>query len=258
MAIVILLTAKTAEALRDNGTWSWQDHCVVSDQFAEFLDRAISDRAEFRYTNAAQMLQRLNLQNTTLVAPPTTFTIPQPNLIQGQSQQGFSGWLWGAIGVGVTVISGIGGFGLVTLLSPKSKQSNTNPTLLSNQQSSFKEQQANPTIASTPNVTNIPTSIPVPSPSIISSPSTPIPNISATSPPVSYEFYHVVNVDNDDVLYVLSAPGVNNQVVGNIPFNGVEVLVTGIGVKINDGGFWLPVRYRRVVGWVNSAYLSKQ
>jgi len=184
--------------------------------------------------------------------------VPQPNLIQGQSQQGFSGWLWGAIGVGVTVISGIGGFGLVTLLSPKSKQSNTNPTLLSNQQSSFKEQQANPTIASTPNVTNIPTSIPVPSPSIISSPSTPIPNISATSPPVSYEFYHVVNVDNDDVLYVLSAPGVNNQVVGNIPFNGVEVLVTGIGVKINDGGFWLPVRYRRVVGWVNSAYLSKQ
>ncbi len=83
-----LLTGKNPEVLRnDDGTWKWQDYCLVSDQLTAVLERTIAT-PEYRYTNAMQMLEALNPKVPTIlptnnsINPTLLFTPNSPNRMQ--------------------------------------------------------------------------------------------------------------------------------------------------------------------------------
>ena len=61
--------------------------------------------------------------------------------------------------------------------------------------------------------------------------------------------YRVVNVEEDDVLNIRTAPAGDARVVGAIPPNGRGVQLVGACRT------WCPVRYNGVTGWVNGRFL---
>ena len=67
--------------------------------------------------------------------------------------------------------------------------------------------------------------------------------------------YHIHSVASDDVLNMRSGPGINNSIVGEIPPNGTDVIIIGLGVK-QDGDWWVPVRYGSAAGWANSYFME--
>lgn len=68
---IVLLSGKNPEQLHNyDGTWNWQDYCVVSDQFAAAVERAITAQPQYRYSNAMQMLQALNTPPVPISPPP--------------------------------------------------------------------------------------------------------------------------------------------------------------------------------------------
>ncbi len=69
--------------------------------------------------------------------------------------------------------------------------------------------------------------------------------------------FRVVNVQSGDVLNVRSGPGVENEIVGALPSDGMGVQITGAGAAIGDT-IWVPVRYGALTGWVNFDYLEQQ
>ena len=74
VVMIVLLTGLPPEALKaPNNTWSWEDRCIVSDQFIQILNIALSSARDFRYVNAGQMLRALQ--------PNLTTPQPQPTII---------------------------------------------------------------------------------------------------------------------------------------------------------------------------------
>lgn len=68
--------------------------------------------------------------------------------------------------------------------------------------------------------------------------------------------FKVVYVAADDVLNVRSGPGVDNDIVGELAPDAVNVIVTGEG-QLVEGSLWVPVQAGAVAGWVNSTYLAE-
>jgi type II secretory pathway pseudopilin PulG len=105
MTMLILLTGQNPEALRNHdGTGNWQEYCVVSDDFASLLEKAIHIHPQHRFINAAQMLQALNSPvNLQVVAAPTKFSLPPvapiPTVVEEQQSKKksfpkFALWQW--------------------------------------------------------------------------------------------------------------------------------------------------------------------
>lgn len=69
--------------------------------------------------------------------------------------------------------------------------------------------------------------------------------------------YQVVNVASNDTLNVRSGPGTSNPAVGQIPFDGMGIEITGQGVLVRSA-LWVSVRYAELTGWVNRDYLAEQ
>lgn len=103
-----------------------------------------------------------------------------------------------------------------------------------------------PTVLATAEPTEVP----------IETPPTPLPTAEPSKP--AADLFEVVNVASDDVLNVRENPGVGNPIVGTIPPNGTGVEVIGASQQVEDGGFWLPVRYQGVTGWAHSYFLAPE
>ncbi|MEJ2212203.1 MAG: SH3 domain-containing protein, partial [Anaerolineae bacterium] len=88
---------------------------------------------------------------------------------------------------------------------------------------------------------------------------TEVPRDLPTEPPIGPVLgpFAVAGVAGDDVLNVRSGPGVGYDVVGTIPYYGLDVSVRAGGQEV-DGSWWVPVEYGDVSGWVNNAYLARQ
>jgi hypothetical protein len=67
----------------------------------------------------------------------------------------------------------------------------------------------------------------------------------------------VVGVYSDDTLNVRQGPGVQEPVVGTIPYYGRLVDVRAGGLEV-AGSWWVPVDHGNVSGWVNNSYLARQ
>lgn len=67
--------------------------------------------------------------------------------------------------------------------------------------------------------------------------------------------YMVVGVAADDVLNVRSGPGVDNGIVGTIPYSAINVAIVGEGVTVGDST-WVPIQYEFLSGWINLRYLA--
>jgi serine/threonine protein kinase len=89
MSLIELLTGLPPESLKaENNTWTWQEHCNVSDQLQQILNTALLAEPAFRFVNAEQMLR--SLQPDIISHAPSTLTalnqsthsliaIPAPN-----------------------------------------------------------------------------------------------------------------------------------------------------------------------------------
>jgi serine/threonine protein kinase len=57
---ILLLTGKPPDVLQNlDGTWNWQDYCLVNDQLTTILNKALSQNPKSRYSHAEQMLQAM-------------------------------------------------------------------------------------------------------------------------------------------------------------------------------------------------------
>ena len=123
VTIIVLLTGKSPEVLRNyDGTWNWQDDCVVSDQLVMVLERAIAPQPQYRYANAAQMLQAMNPTPANVIAYPVenTYQSVQPTYVsKPQAKPKLLPWQWGLIGAGSAALIALAAFGLTTLLTSK-------------------------------------------------------------------------------------------------------------------------------------------
>lgn len=68
-------------------------------------------------------------------------------------------------------------------------------------------------------------------------------------------YYRVVSVAENDVLNVRNKPGINNSIVGILPPNTAQVVITGPGQTV-DGSLWVPIQSGTVTGWVNRTFLA--
>ena len=69
-------------------------------------------------------------------------------------------------------------------------------------------------------------------------------------------YYHVVNVQNNDMLLIRFGPDVKYQLVGAIPHSGTTIQITAPEIKI-EKSYWVPIKYKGVEGWVNRGYLDE-
>ncbi len=70
ISLIELLTGLPPESLKaENNTWTWQEHCNVSDQLQQILNTALLAEPALRYVNAGQMLR--SLQPEMSYAPST-------------------------------------------------------------------------------------------------------------------------------------------------------------------------------------------
>jgi hypothetical protein len=141
LTVITLLTNRLPQLLqRPNGTWAWQDECLVSDQFASIVDRMLLPEGQrFEHAMAVQsaMQPQTIPQAPTVVAgyggPALGRTVETPAYQQVGAYQPESidprplpsssrpPWFWGAIGAGVMVAVGLGIF-----LASQSNNKSTN------------------------------------------------------------------------------------------------------------------------------------
>lgn len=79
-----------------------------------------------------------------------------------------------------------------------------------------------------------------------------------TKTPTPGLLYRVRHVQADDTLKVRVGPGVNSDVIVEIPRDARDIQVTEGTWKAPDGGVWVRITYKKVEGWVNSYYLQPQ
>jgi hypothetical protein len=119
--LVELLTNQPSEKLlQPDGSWSWQDECLVSDQFATLIERVISP-GETQFVSAMDMLGAMSfLRRSQPAATTLSFAPAAPEaavmLKERSPQVVFSAvaddkkptWLWFAMGSGAVALLGIG------------------------------------------------------------------------------------------------------------------------------------------------------
>jgi signal transduction histidine kinase len=69
--------------------------------------------------------------------------------------------------------------------------------------------------------------------------------------------YRVTMLGENERLDVHMAPTGESDVVGSIPYNGMDVQAIGKAETVGSMT-WLPVRYRKIQGWVNQAFLEEE
>jgi Bacterial SH3 domain len=107
-----------------------------------------------------------------------------------------------------------------------------------------------------------PTAAPTAAPSQVPAPTAtrrPAPTALPSPPPVgpSVGRFVVVGVYSGDVLNVRAGPGVEQPIVGSLPYYGQNVEVFA-GDQLVGESWWVPVRHGQVSGWVNRSYLASQ
>lgn len=168
VAIAQLLAAQPSELLvNPYGSWQWEEYCLVSDQFIDFLNRALSSDPRIRYANASEMLEALGITSESYL-PPASINYPpnySPNYLllpvtaPARTSQ-LVPWQWASIGVGAGLLLLLASLGVSKLSSP--------------QQQSIVEPPTSST-ASTP----VSTTTPVPTVTVTA---TPTPTLAVSSP----------------------------------------------------------------------------
>ncbi len=69
-------------------------------------------------------------------------------------------------------------------------------------------------------------------------------------------YYRVFKVKEDDMLWIRSTPKLNSKKVGAIPYNGIDIQMTGAEKTVGKSR-WVAIKYKDIEGWVNRAYLEK-
>jgi hypothetical protein len=120
--LVELLTRQPAEKLlQSDGSWRWQDECLVSDQFAILIEGVISP-GEIQFANAMEMLDAMHSPRrsqpvaTTLSFAPGVpeaavmlkIRLPQVGQFSSAPAAEKPAWFWFAVGSGAVAILGIG------------------------------------------------------------------------------------------------------------------------------------------------------
>ncbi|TAG94065.1 MAG: hypothetical protein EAZ09_12275 [Oscillatoriales cyanobacterium] len=174
VAALALLTAKPLNLLRHpDGSWNWEEHCTVSDQLAAVINRTIADPspnsfasandvlsalnfspAQYGYADTAQVLPAIDQNPAGFYVPATALSFdsnesqkPQPKLLV---------WQWIALGLGVTLLAALAGFGIVKKLNDRSEVSTTSEVTPQSQSSPF---ESSPESRSPPPPTSSPTSV---------------------------------------------------------------------------------------------------
>jgi serine/threonine protein kinase len=139
VTMLVLLTHQPPSTLQSvDGTWLWEDYCMVSDQLATVSETAVAPSMAARYANAMQMLQALEAEAGTAanvagfaaaanVSEFSSRTMISNSVGAVSTGQGkLPSWQWGLIGAAVTIGVGLAGFSLFSWLNPKpALQSNT-------------------------------------------------------------------------------------------------------------------------------------
>jgi hypothetical protein len=136
VTMVVLLTGKSPELLRNpNGSWNWEDYCLVNDRLLEVLNRSLAANPKQRYANAREMQQALNPTADFTPLPPTIIETPAENApirdrhipisaasppvkssvkteVSTVTQPKLEAWQWIAIGATVLGICILAAFGL--------------------------------------------------------------------------------------------------------------------------------------------------
>ncbi|NMF58994.1 protein kinase domain-containing protein [Pseudanabaena yagii] len=82
ISLIELLTGLPPESLKaENNTWTWQEHCNVSDQLQQILNTALLAEPAFRFVNAGQMLRSLQPEMSHAPSTLTPLTNPTRSLI---------------------------------------------------------------------------------------------------------------------------------------------------------------------------------
>jgi len=68
--------------------------------------------------------------------------------------------------------------------------------------------------------------------------------------------YEVIEVASTDVLNAREKPGVVSRKIGEIPSSSKEIKIIGEHVIIEKAE-WVPIKYKNILGWVNSRFLRK-
>ncbi len=110
-----------------------------------------------------------------------------------------------------------------------------------------------PTNTPPPTPTTFVTNTPIPPTAVPTHTPTP-----AAEPDVQpKEQFIVVGVESDDTLNVRSGAGVDNDVVGELPYNAVGVDLLAEDVLV-DGSPWQEIEYEEIRGWVNRSFIGVQ
>lgn len=173
VTMVVLLTGKSPELLRNpDGSWNWEDYCLVNDRLVEVLNRSLAANPKQRYANVREMQQALNPTADFTPLPPTIIEPPPENApirdrdipiskatppvktevstgTQSKLEPKLEVWQWTLIGATVIGIFILAGFGL--------NSSRTANTL--NSTSTTKSSPSSP-----PSLSNYPTESPAISP----------------------------------------------------------------------------------------------
>jgi serine/threonine protein kinase len=121
--LITLLTNVNPEVLR-SPLCNWQDNCVVSDQLAQLLNRAIEPDVQSRFFDAVQMLQYFNSG----YLPRPLYTAPSRSTQLLQGGQAKVNWKWMLIGVGASSLLGLTGFVGFKLQQPNSSTQTSQPS----------------------------------------------------------------------------------------------------------------------------------
>ncbi|MEM7114101.1 MAG: hypothetical protein AAF614_16825 [Chloroflexota bacterium] len=103
------------------------------------------------------------------------------------------------------------------------------------------------TATPTPINISIPTFTPAPA-------TTPLPAVVSGAPA---EAYAIVGVEPEDTLNVRNGPGVDNDIVGEIPHTGMGIQLLGDIVMVGESA-WSQVQFEETMGWVNTTFLAGQ
>ncbi|MDM8568804.1 LysM peptidoglycan-binding domain-containing protein [Thiotrichales bacterium HSG1] len=69
--------------------------------------------------------------------------------------------------------------------------------------------------------------------------------------------YQVINVRNDDMLWIRKEASEKSPKIGAIPFDGTEIRITG-PKKVIESTHWVPIKYKEcITGWVNRGFLKE-
>ncbi len=136
--LLTLLTARSPNSLQQSdGSWNWQDDCLVSDQFSVLIDQMIALENQ-RFGDAMAMQTAMqsplpyipptivsSVPNTAVVAPSGNYSpAPAAPFASPHNQQAFSNaparrppWFWAVVGGGVTMVLGLIGLGVLRTTS---------------------------------------------------------------------------------------------------------------------------------------------